>query len=182
MLILISSTKSRLSLLSFCDPHRTSVVASFFPFRSYIVVRGAGGFNRLRVRNMTARHGLRPFVKNFSTIDDLPKSKSSLLTQIRTGKIGLAAFLHKRRVPGFELLLRVVGQQLRVAVGDCKVCDLRLSPLRQAATSATEDSVLLPRMTSRCQITISPQAATALTAWFLHLSILLHFSWALDQL
>ena len=33
---------------------------------------------------------------------NLPKPQSSLLTQIRTGKISLAGFLHTRRVPNFK--------------------------------------------------------------------------------
>ena len=46
---------------------------------------------------------------------DLPKPHGSLLTQIRTEKIGLAAFLHQRRVPR----LRFTGMPLWVAVGNC---------------------------------------------------------------
>lgn len=46
---------------------------------------------------------------------DLPKPHSSLLTQIRTGKIGLAAFLHRCRVPGFESLACPCGWQWETA-------------------------------------------------------------------
>ena len=46
---------------------------------------------------------------------DLPKPHSSLLTQICTEKIGLAAFLHQRRVPGFDSPVCPCGWQWETA-------------------------------------------------------------------
>ena len=35
---------------------------------------------------------------------DLRKAESALITQIRTGRIGLAAFLNKAKIPGYKIL------------------------------------------------------------------------------
>ena len=45
----------------------------------------------------------------------LSKAQSSILTQVRTGKIGLAAFLCKRRVPGFPTPACGCGAQWETA-------------------------------------------------------------------
>jgi hypothetical protein len=37
------------------------------------------------------------------------KAESALLTQLRTGKIGFNAFLHERKVPGYESPRRACG-------------------------------------------------------------------------
>src|SRR5437763_12575189 len=40
---------------------------------------------------------------------DLTKAESSALVQIRTGKIGLSAFLYYRKVPGYESPICIYG-------------------------------------------------------------------------
>ena len=48
----------------------------------------------------------------------LPKARSSILAQIRTGKIRLAALLHRGRISGFVLL----GLSPWVVAGGCITC------------------------------------------------------------
>jgi hypothetical protein len=45
----------------------------------------------------------------------LRKAESSVITQIRTGRIGLAAFLNKARVPGFPSPVCACGQARETA-------------------------------------------------------------------
>lgn len=47
-------------------------------------------------------HSRPPNKRNLELYGGLTKARCSILTQIRSGKIGLAGFLHKRKVPGFE--------------------------------------------------------------------------------
>ena len=104
----------------------------------------------------------------------LPKAHSSLLTQIRTGKIGLAGFLHKCRVPTFELLACACGWQWETAkhiIVDCPHFSREHVQLRQAAAS-----------TEFQRLTSDPRAAAALTMWFIQLNLLPQFSWAQEQL
>ena len=103
----------------------------------------------------------------------LPKPHSSLLTQIRTEKIGLAAFLHQRRVPGFESPACPCGWQWETAkhvILNCPRFTRERWQLRQQVPS-----------TDLQQLTSNPRAATAVTAWFLHLNLLAQFSWAREQ-
>ena len=55
-----------------------------------------------------------PYLASLRLHAGLPKAQSSILTQVRTGKIGLAAFLCKRRAPGFP----TAGLQLWSTVGN----------------------------------------------------------------
>ena len=105
---------------------------------------------------------------------DLPKPHSSLLTQIRTGKIGLAAFLHQRLVPGFDSPACACGWQWKTAkhiLLNCPHFTRERWQLRQQISS-----------TDFQQLTSDPRAATAVTTWFLHLDLLPQFSWAREQL
>ena len=105
---------------------------------------------------------------------NLPKPQSSLLTQIRTGKIGLASFLHTCWVPSFESLACPYGwyqETARHIVLDCPRFHSEQRQLRQAV--ATTDFQ---------QLTSNPQATAALTAWFLRLDLLPQFAWAWEQL
>ena len=104
----------------------------------------------------------------------LPKAHSSLLTQIRTGKIGLAGFLHGCRVPGFESPACACGWQWETAkhvIVDCPRCSRERMQLRQAVAS-----------TDFHRLSSDPRAAAALTTWFLRLNLLPQFSWAQEQL
>ena len=104
----------------------------------------------------------------------LPKPHSSLLTQIRTEKIGLAAFLHQRRVPGFESPACPCGWQWETAkhvILNCPRFTRESWQLRQQVPS-----------TDLQQLTSNPRAATAVTTRFLHLNLLAQFSWAREKL
>ena len=105
---------------------------------------------------------------------DLPKPHSSLLTQLRTGKTGLAGFLHTRRVPGFEPPACPCGWQQETAKHialDCPRFHREQQQLRQA-TSTTDFQ----------QLTSNPRTAATVTTWFLRLNLLPQFSGVRDQL
>ena len=89
----------------------------------------------------------------------LSKAQSSILTQVRTGKIGLAAFLCKRRVPDFPTPACSCGAQWETArhvVMDC--------PRLQRARC----SLFVTASTTDYQVLISrPRPAAALTSWIL---------------
>ena len=104
----------------------------------------------------------------------LSKAQSSILTQVRTGKIGLAAFLCKRQVPNYPTPACSCGAQWETAkhvVIDCP----RLQRARRslyAAASTTDFQAMISR----------PRPAAALTAWILRHGVLSQFSWAQEQL
>ena len=98
----------------------------------------------------------------------LSKAQSSILTQMRTGKIGLAAFLCKRRVPDYPTPACSCGAPWETA----KHVVMEYSHLHQARrslfveTSTTDYQVMLSR----------PWPATTLTAWIICHGILPQFS------
>ena len=104
----------------------------------------------------------------------LSKAQSSILTQIRTGKVGLAAFLCKRRVPGFPTPACSCGAQWETAkhvILDCpQLQRVRRSLYTAAAT--TDYQVMISR----------PWPAAALTSWIVRHGVLPQFSWAQEQL
>ena len=94
----------------------------------------------------------------------LSKPHSSLLTQLRTGKIGLAGFLHTCRVPGFESLACPCGWQQETAkhvVLDCPRFHREQRQLRQAVPT-----------TDFQQLTSNLGTAATVTTWFLQLDLL----------
>ena len=104
----------------------------------------------------------------------LPKPHSSLLTQIRTGKIGLVAFLHKCWVPGFKSPACPCGWQWETAkhvILNCPRFTRERWQLRQVIPS-----------TDFQRLTTDPRAAAVVTAWFLRLDLLPQFTWAREQL
>ena len=104
----------------------------------------------------------------------LSKAQSSILTQIYTGKVRLAAFLCKCQVPGFPTPACSCGAQWETAkhvILDCP----QLQRVRHSLYTATA--------TTDYQVMIShPQPATTLTLWILRHSVLPQFSWAQEQL
>ena len=100
----------------------------------------------------------------------LSKAQSSILIQVWTGKIGLAAFLCKRRVPDFPTPACSCGAQWETArhvVMDCPQLQHARHSLF-ATASTTDYQVMISR----------PRPATALTVWILRHGVLPQFSWA----
>ena len=115
-----------------------------------------------------------PYLASLRLQAGLSKAQSSILTQVRTGKIGLAAFLCKRRVPGFPTPACSCGAQWETARHVVVACPRLLRARRSLhAAAATTDYQV---MTSR------PRPAAALTAWILRHGVLPQFSWAQEQL
>ena len=104
----------------------------------------------------------------------LSKAQSSILTQMRTGKIGLAAFLCRRQVPGFPTPACCCGAQWETAKHVVLECP-RLQRVRRSlytAAATTDYQVMISR----------PRPAAALTSWILRYGVLPQFSWAQEQL
>ena len=115
-----------------------------------------------------------PYLASLHLHTSLLKAQSSILTQVRTGKIGLAAFLCKRWVPSFLTLACSCGAQWETARHVVVACPhlLHAHCSLYAAASTTDYQV----MTSQLQPT------TTLTAWILHHGVLPQFSRAQEQL
>ena len=106
----------------------------------------------------------------------LPKAHTSILTQIGTGKIGLAAFLRKCWVPGFPSPAWSCGWQCETAkhvILDCPGFSRERRVLRQS--TATTDFKQLPVNSDR-------RPAATLAVRFLRLDLLPQSSWARDRL
>ena len=103
----------------------------------------------------------------------LKKAESALATQIRTGKIGLADFLHKRRVPGVTSPACSCGwhrQTPEHVIMFCRLISGRNAMLREAGTNSYQ------------ALTESPKTLKTLTAWLMKLGMLTQFPLAVQLL
>ena len=102
---------------------------------------------------------------------DLKKAESSVLTQIRTGRIGLAAFLNKARVPDYPSPKCQCGLAEETASHVIAYCP-RFTEQRQS---------LAPGRPNVKELVSSVEGAKRLARWFLRLRILPQFNLA-DEL
>ena len=103
----------------------------------------------------------------------LKKAESSLATQIRTGKIGLADFLHKHRVPGITSPACPCGwhrQTPEHVIMFCRLIKGRRAMFREAGTNSYQT------------LTESPKPLKLLTAWLMKSGTLTQFSLAVQLL
>ena len=115
-----------------------------------------------------------PYLASLRLHAGLSKAQSSILTQVHTAKIRLAAFLCKRWVPGFPTLACSCGAQWETAKHVVVTCPrLRWARCSLYAAASTTDYQV---MTTR------PRPTAALTVWILRHGVLLQFSWAQEQL
>ena len=97
----------------------------------------------------------------------LKKAESALTTQIRTGKLGLADFLYKRRVPSVTSPVCSSGwhrQTPEHVIMICRLIDNREQMFRAAGTSDYQ------------QLTKSSKTLKILTAWLMKTGLLNQFS------
>ena len=104
------------------------------------------------------------------THKDLRKTESAVLTQIRTGRIGLAAFLNKVRVLDFPSPQCRCGQAQKTAVHIILHCPLYAEARRRLCVSGE-------RLNIRALVS-SSKGAWCLTWWFIELCILSQFNLA----
>lgn len=98
----------------------------------------------------------------------LKKAESSMLTQIRTGRIGLACFLNKARVPEFPSPMCQCGQAEETASHIIAFCP-RFSEQRRQLTDQSGDRLHVKALVD------SAEGAKRLVRWFLRLRILAQF-------
>ena len=99
----------------------------------------------------------------------LKKAESALTTQIRTGKIGLADFLYKQRVPSVTSPACSCGRHRQTpehVIMFCRLIDNREQMFRAAGTSDYQ------------QLTESSKTLKILTAWLMKRGLLNQFSLA----
>src|SRR5271165_5013468 len=105
---------------------------------------------------------------------DLTKAESSLLTQLRTGRIGLKYFLTKHRVPGFlssQCECRQGAETPRYVIMSCELEAVQRGQLR--SNGERLDFV---------QLLTTPKGAKIVTRWMMELHRLLQFDLALSLL
>ena len=99
----------------------------------------------------------------------LTKAESSLATQIRTEKIGLADFLHRRKVPGITCPCGWPRQTSRHVIMNCNLHDNR-------------DNILAESIQGYQDLISNPKKAKVVTAWLMMTGILPQFNLAMQQL
>ena len=98
-----------------------------------------------------------------------------MLTQIRTGRIGLASFLNRARVPDFPSPMCQCGQAEETASHVIVFCP-RFSEQRRQLTGQSMDRLNVKALVS------SAEGAKRLARWFLGLRILPQFNLAAELL
>jgi hypothetical protein len=109
-----------------------------------------------------------PSRKTIQLHAELQKAESSVLTQIRTGRIGLAAFLNKARVPEFPSPMCQCGQASETAkhvIAHCPRFTEVRRDLRDPRTGLMDIKSLVSEV----------EGAKRLARWFLRLRILPQF-------
>ena len=102
-------------------------------------------------------------------------AESSIITQIRTGRNGLAAFLNKARVPGFPSPVCPCGQARETAkhvIVHCSRFTERRAALRNPRTGQVDIKGLVS----------DPGGAARLAKWIIQLRILPQYSLAAELL
>ena len=106
---------------------------------------------------------------NLRLYQGLTKACCSILTQIRTGKTGLAAFLHRRRVPGFSSPLCPCGQGAETPKHVLVHC---------TQFQSARASLAGPRGVDTHQLLTTGEGAQKLSHWWLQHGILHQFGLA----
>ena len=105
----------------------------------------------------------------------LRKAESAVITQIRTGRIGLAAFLNMVRVPGMESPACPCGWARETAAHVIAHCP-RFAEVRHHITDPLTGRVDIKDLTS------SSKGARRLSKWFIQLKLLPQFNLAEELL
>jgi hypothetical protein len=105
----------------------------------------------------------------------LCKAESSIITQIRTGRIGLAAFLNRVGVPGIESPACQCGWGKETAAHVIAHCP-RFAGIRHRIADQRTGRVDIQNLTS------SPDGARKLAKWFIQLKLLPQFNLAEELL
>jgi hypothetical protein len=101
----------------------------------------------------------------------LRKAESSIITQIRTGRIGLAAFLNKAKVPGFPSPVCPCGSARETAAHVIAHCE-RFAELRRTLIDSRTRQIDIKGLVSK------PEIVPKLAKWFIQLQILPQFALA----
>lgn len=160
-------------------------------FRNWIGPEPANGSlgTRARIKQATQTHWLQrwtlqtaqyppnyrspPGKQAIQAHQHLRKAQSSLLTQIRTGKIGLARFLYNQRVPGHTNPACLCGAPKQTPAHVTLFCSLHEDHRHELLLNNTLDYTRLLR---------TAQGAYLLTKWWLQRRILPQFHLANDLL
>jgi hypothetical protein len=116
-----------------------------------------------------------PCRKTIKIHEGLHKAESLVITQIRTGRIGLAAFLNKARVPEFPSPACQCGQAYETAKHIIAECP-RFAEARRSLTEPGSNQVDVKSLVSKAD------RVQGLARWFLRLRILPQFHLAEELL